>query len=153
MFTLVIHRWKSAPRYQIVKGTVKAPIIKSANAMLMTKNKLFLRSVLLRANRTMVSKFPATISTDSKIKALHHAMPSALEGTAIDKPVAFSKLVLATDVLFIVDSNNWWKRFALCGVVNNHQNFSVDWQGQKRIAGVYILLLFLLSFYKKANKR
>ena len=50
----------------------------------------------------MVSKFPTTINTDSKINALHHAMSSALEGTAIDKPVAFSKLVSPTDVLFIV---------------------------------------------------
>ena len=33
----------------------------------------------------MVSKFPTTINTDVNIKALHHAMSSALERTIIDE--------------------------------------------------------------------
>ena len=50
----------------------------------------------------MVSKFPATVKSDIKINTLHHAMPSAFEGTNLDEPVAFSELLLAVDVQFIL---------------------------------------------------
>ena len=49
----------------------------------------------------MVSKFPITMVKNEKIKATENAMPSALEGTILDEPVAFSELVLAAAVLFI----------------------------------------------------
>ena len=49
----------------------------------MIRNKLFLRSFLLIAKRTIVSKFPITIRTASSAKALHQKMPSALEGSSI----------------------------------------------------------------------
>ena len=61
-------------------GRDKAPDSKSANAMLMTKKKLLLRSLLLTAKRARASKFAKTIKTASNVKALHHAIPSALEG-------------------------------------------------------------------------
>ncbi len=50
-----------------------------------------------------MSKFPTTMKTDTKIKALHHAVPSALEGTVIVEPVAFFAPVLAGDALFIYE--------------------------------------------------
>ena len=62
-------------------GRDKAPDSKSANAMLMTKNKLLLRSLLLKARRTRVRKFPRTIKRASNVKAMHQAIPSALEGS------------------------------------------------------------------------
>ena len=46
----------------------------------MTKIKLFLRSFLLAAKSTIVSKFPTTIKAAVDAKALHNAIPSALEG-------------------------------------------------------------------------
>ena len=49
----------------------------------------------------MWSKFAATMKMDIKINTLHHAMLSALEGTSIDEPVAFSKLLLPVDVRLI----------------------------------------------------
>jgi len=55
----------------------------------------------LSTKRTMVSKFPATMKMDIKINALHHAMPSALEGSSIDELVAFSGLLLAANVRLI----------------------------------------------------
>ena len=67
----------------------------------MTRDKLLLRSLLFTANRTMVSEFPTTINPNDKRKAMQNAMPSALEGTIIDEPVAFSELLLATGVLVI----------------------------------------------------
>ena len=72
---------------------MKAPNIKSANAMFMTKNKLFLRSGLVTAKRTRVSKFPAMIRTEHKMKALHSAIPSALEGKLLVNAEAFSKIL------------------------------------------------------------
>ncbi len=51
----------------------------------------------------MVSKFPTTMKTDTKIKALHHAIPSAFERTVIVEPVAFLVPLLAADALFIFE--------------------------------------------------
>lgn len=78
-------------------GKHNIPTIKSANAMFMTRNKLFLRSFLLTAKRKRVREFPATLKTDVRMKALHSAMPSALEGD-------ISELVLSVehDVLFTI---------------------------------------------------
>ena len=67
----------------------------------MTRNKLLLRSLLFTANRTMESKFPTTVDTNEKIRAVHNAMPSAVEGTILDETVALSELVLAAAVLFM----------------------------------------------------
>ena len=83
-------------------GRDNAPSIRSANAILMTRNKLFLRSLLLTVKRTMVSKLPPIIKMDVNIKLLHHAMLSTLERTSIDEPVVFSKLLLAADMLFML---------------------------------------------------
>ena len=71
---------KPAPTVLMRMGRDKAPDIKSANAILMTKNKLLLRSLLLTVKRTRAGKFAKTIKTASNVKALHHAIPSALEG-------------------------------------------------------------------------
>ena len=49
----------------------------------------------------MVSKLPMITKMDVNKKPLHHAMLSAFEGTSIDKPVEFSELLLAADMLFM----------------------------------------------------
>ena len=79
-----------------------APNIKSANAMFITKNKLFLRSGLVTAKRTRVSKFPAMIRTEDKMKALHSAIPSALEGKLLVNAEAFSKVLFPADESIIL---------------------------------------------------
>ena len=43
------------------------------------------------------------MKTDVNMKALHHAMPSALEGIIIEEPVVLFELVLTADVFFIFD--------------------------------------------------
>ena len=50
----------------------------------------------------MVNKLPTTTNTDARIKALHHAMPSALEGTIQVDAEPELELELAADVLFIL---------------------------------------------------
>ena len=55
------------------------PTTRSANAILITRDKTFLRSFLLTAKRTIVKEFPAIIKTASNAKAVHHAIPSAFE--------------------------------------------------------------------------
>ena len=69
---------------------------------MMTRNKLLLRRFLFTANKTRVSKFPTTINRNEKIKAMHNATPSALEGTLLVEIVAFSELVLAAAVAAVV---------------------------------------------------
>ena len=64
----------------------------------MTRNKLLLRSLLFTANRTMMSKFPTTIVTNVKIKAVHNAMPSAVEGTR----KRYTYLMLKSNELFYI---------------------------------------------------
>ena len=80
------------------------PSIRSENAMLMTRNKLFLRSLFVNTKTTIVSKFPTTMKTDAKMKAVHHAMPSPLERTFVHEsyePLELLVTVGADDVLFI----------------------------------------------------
>lgn len=72
----------SPPRNKICTGTLYTPKRRSANAKLMIGYKHFLRSFLFVAKRTIVSKFAATIKTASNTKALHHAIPAALEGSS-----------------------------------------------------------------------
>ena len=50
----------------------------------------------------MVSKFPTTINTKDKIKPVHNAMASALEGRTFDESVAFSRLMLVTASIVII---------------------------------------------------
>lgn len=51
-----------------------------------------------------MSKFPATIKTDTNMKALHNAMPSVLEETiVVDEPFAFSGVTLPGDVVVIFE--------------------------------------------------
>ena len=57
-------------------GKLKAPRNRSANAILTTRNKYFLRIFLFFAKITMVSKFPTTTRINVSVKALHNAMPS-----------------------------------------------------------------------------
>ena len=76
---------------------MKAPNIKSANAIFITRNKLFLRSGLVIAKRTRASKFPAVIRTEDKIRALHSAIPSDLEGRLLVNEDAFSKVLFPAD--------------------------------------------------------
>ena len=80
-----------------------APNIKSANAMFITKNKLFLRSGLVTAKRTRVGKFPAMIRTEDKMRALHSAIPSALEGKRLVNEDAFSMVLLSADKSIITE--------------------------------------------------
>ena len=92
-------------------GTDSIPSMRSANAMLMTRNKLFLRSLLLTTNRKMMSKFPTIIKSDAKVKALHNAMPSTLEKAIA--PLAFPEDLLSVDVLFIFGFSMRVKTFSL----------------------------------------
>ena len=80
-----------------------APNIKSANAMFMTKNKLFLRSGLVTAKRSRVSKFPAMMRTEDKMRALHTAIPSALEIELLVDADAFSKVLFPADESIIIN--------------------------------------------------
>ena len=50
-----------------------------------------------------MSKFPTTINTNDKIKPVHNAMPSALEGRTFDESVALtiSKLLLVAALMLI----------------------------------------------------
>ena len=82
---------------------VKAPSIRSANAIFVSRKKLFLRSALLTAKRTRVRKFPAMIKTDDNMKALHNAMPSALEGILLANSDTFFRLSFTGEVLNIVN--------------------------------------------------
>ena len=61
-------------------GRDSVPNVRSANAILTTGNKLFLRRFLLTAKRTIVSKFPIAISTASSAKAEQNTMPVTLKG-------------------------------------------------------------------------
>ena len=76
---------------------MKAPNIKSANAIFITKNKLFLRSGLVTAKRTRVSKFPAMIRTEDKMRALHSAILSSLEGKLLVNADTFSMVLFTAD--------------------------------------------------------
>ena len=90
----------------MIKGTEKVPNIKSANAMFITRNKLFLRSALVTAKRTRASKFPAMIRTEDNMKTLHNAMPSDLEGKRFENSDAFCRLSFTTDVSIILNLNS-----------------------------------------------
>ena len=82
---------------------MKAPNIKSANAIFITRNKLFLRNGLVLAKRTRASKFPAVIRTEDKIRALHSAIPSDLEGRLLVNEDAFSKVLFPADESIIIN--------------------------------------------------
>ena len=82
---------------------MKAPNIKSANAIFITRNKLFLRNGLVIAKRTRASKFPAVIRTEDKIRALHSAIPSDLEGRLLVNEDAFSKVLFPADESIIIN--------------------------------------------------
>ena len=87
-------------------GKLKAPKNISANAMLTTRNKYFLRIFLFFAKITMVSKFPTTTRINVSVKALHNAMPFTWVPSYASF-VSFSRLTPAEDdedVLFIL----WW---------------------------------------------
>ena len=71
--------------------------------MFTTKNKLFLRSGLVTANRTRASKFPAMIRTRDKMRALHSAIPSALEGKRLVNADAFSMVLFTADESIITE--------------------------------------------------
>ena len=84
-----------------------APSIRSANAILITRNKLFLRRFLFTAKRITVSKFPPTMKTPTNTKAIQNAIPSALDGkssVAINEDVLFKPV--RADPLFIFDPVN-----------------------------------------------
>ena len=82
---------------------MKAPNIKSANVIFITRNKLFLRSDLVLAKRTRASKIPAVIRTEDKIRALHSAIPSDLEGRLLVNEDAFSKVLFPADESIIIN--------------------------------------------------
>ena len=83
-------------------GTEQLPKIKSANAMFITKKKLFLRSCLVTTKMTRVSKFPTIIRTDDKMKALHNVMPSTLEEKRFGSSDPFFRLSFTVDVSIII---------------------------------------------------
>ena len=80
-----------------------APSIKSAKAIFMIRKKLFFWRALLTAKRTRVSKFPVIIKTDDNAKALHNAMPSAIEGILLANSDAFFTLSFTGDVSIIIN--------------------------------------------------
>ena len=82
---------------------MKAPNIKSANAIFITRNKLFLRSALVAAKRTRVSKFPAVIKTEDKMKALHSARPSDLEGKLLVDVDTFSRVLFTAHESIVIN--------------------------------------------------
>ena len=82
-------------------GRVKAPNSRSAKAMLITRNKLFLRALLLAAKRTIVRRFPTTIKNENKKNTLLHAMPSDLERVFVGEVISTSLLIFAEDVFSI----------------------------------------------------
>ena len=85
-------------------GKLKAPRNRSANAILTTRNKYFLRIFLFFAKITMVSKFPTTTRINVSVKALHNAMPSPWVPSYASF-VSFRRLTLAQvdeDVLVIL---------------------------------------------------
>ena len=71
--------------------------------MFITRNKLFLRSVLLTAKRTRASKLPAMIRTEDNMKTLHNAMPSDLEGKRFANSDVFFRLSFTADMSIVVN--------------------------------------------------
>ena len=67
----------------------------------MTRNKLFLRALLLAAKRTIVRRFPTTIKNENKKNTLLHAMPSDLERVFVGEVISTSLLIFAEDVFSI----------------------------------------------------
>ena len=85
-------------------GKLKAPRNRSANAILTTRNKYFLRIFLFFAKIIIVSKFPTTTRINVNVKALHNAMPSTWVRSYASF-VSFRRLTLAQvdeDVLVIL---------------------------------------------------
>ena len=84
---------------------MKAPNIKSANVICIfrTKNELFLRSGLVTAKRTRVSKFPAMIGTEDKMKVRHSEIPSALKGKLLVNADTFSEVLFPADESIIIN--------------------------------------------------
>ena len=78
-------------------GKLKVPRNRSANAMLTTSNKWFLRIFLFFAKIIIVSKFPTTTRINVSVKALHNAMPSPWVPSYASF-VSFRRLTLAEDV-------------------------------------------------------
>ena len=65
------------------KGRLAPPNTRSVNAIFITRYKLFLfRSFLLNVKRTIVSKFPRTITTASDARAQLQAMTCASESNS-----------------------------------------------------------------------
>lgn len=60
-----------------------APSIISANAIFITRSKLFLRSLFFSVKRTIASKVPPTVKTASITIVLQIAVSSVLEGNFI----------------------------------------------------------------------
>ena len=74
------------------KGNDTAPNKTSANAMLKTRRKLFLRNFFSSTKRKIVSKFPPTIKTASITIARKIAISSVREGRCIvDDEEVFGK--------------------------------------------------------------
>ena len=85
------------------KGNETATNITSANAMFITRSKLFLRNFFSSTKRKIVSKFPPTIKTASIMIALQIAISSVREGRCIvdDEEVLVEMVVV--NVLFILE--------------------------------------------------
>ena len=84
-------------------GKQTAPKNRSANAILMGKNKFFLRMFLFFAKRIIVIKFPATTKTNVSIKSLHNVTPSILEGEFFDESRSCLEPMVEAEVLFIAE--------------------------------------------------
>ena len=67
----------------------------------MTRNKLFLRALLLAAKRTIVRIFPTTIKNENKKSTLLHAMPSDLERVFVGEVISISLLIFAEEMFSI----------------------------------------------------
>ena len=92
-----------------------APSIRSANAILITRNKLFLRPLLFTAKRITVREFPPTMKTSANTKAMQNAIPSALKGesfVASNEDVLFEPVIADPFFIFVstyVQKGTQWR--------------------------------------------
>ena len=83
------------------KGNDTAPNITSANAMFITRSKLFLRNFFSSTKRKIVSEFSPAIKTASITIALQIAISSVREGRCIVVDEEVLVKLAMVDVLFI----------------------------------------------------
>ena len=85
------------------KGRLAPPNTRSVNAIFITRYKLFLfRSFLLNVKRTIVSKFPRTITTASDARAQLQAMTCASESISSMAEKELLSDEVEADIFFVI---------------------------------------------------